>query len=327
MVGAAGRAETARGRASELALIAPRGSLRWPVLIAAGLLSAALALALLQSLASQRFPGAPRAHRSALHAGLSSLPLTAQGPVSRALGADEPAYRVRASQGGFSAVSREQHLSVSFDRSGVAVSSGATRVGLSLRAVGYGGALTTLGAIAPRMTANRVVYPHADLSEWYANGPLGLEQGFTIPAAPPGHAAGALTLAIALSGNAHAAIAPGGQSITLAHDGGPALRYTGLTATDARGRTLHAWLELRGQQLLLHVDCARCALSAADRPAPPAGSQAHRRRRGRRSRLRLQRRALCRREHRADRRTRRRQRGRGGVGVHPGRHHLEPAGS
>ena len=259
MVGAAGRAETAQGRASELALIPPRGSLRWPVLVAAALLSVALAVALLQSLAGQRFPVAPGAHRSAPHAGLSGLPLTAQGPVSRALGADEPAYRVRAWQGGFAAVSRAQDLSVSFDRAGVSVSSGATRVGLSLQAVGYGGALTTLGAIAPRIRANRVVYPHPDLSEWYANGPLGLEQGFTIPAAPPGHPAGALTLAIALSGNAHAALAPGGQSITLAHAGGPALRYTGLTATDARGRTLHAWLQLRGQQLLLHV-AARDAL-------------------------------------------------------------------
>jgi hypothetical protein len=253
MVGAAGRAETAQGRASELALIAPRGSLRWPMLIAAGLFSIALAVALLQSLAGQRFPVTPRSHRSASQAGLSSLPLAAQGPVSRALGADQPAYRVRASQGGFSAVSPGQHLGVSFDRSGVSVSSGATRVGLSLRAAGYGSALTTLGVTAPRMRANGVVYPHPDLSEWYANGPLGLEQGFTIPTAPPGHPAGTLTLAIALSGNAHAAVAPGGQSITLAHAGGPALSYTGLIATDARGRSLHAWLELRGRQLLVHV--------------------------------------------------------------------------
>ena len=34
------------------------------------------------------------------------------------------------------------------------------------------------------MKANRVTYAHPGLSEWYVNGPLGLEQGFTIPRAP-----------------------------------------------------------------------------------------------------------------------------------------------
>ena len=275
MVGAAARADTTQVRASELALAAPRGSLRWPVLVAAGLFSVALALALVHSLAGPRFAVAPGAHRSAAHAGLSSLPLTAQGPVSRALGADEPAYRVRAWRGGFSAVSPAQDLSASFDRSGVSVGSGATRVGLSLRAVGYGRALTSLGAIAPRMSANRVVYPHPDISAWYANGPLGLEQGFTIPTAPSGHPAGALTLAIALSGNAHAALAPGGQSVTLSPRGrtGAALHGPdGHRRTWARPARLAG---AAGPAASAARRRRRCALSAADRPAHPAGSKAH----------------------------------------------------
>src|SRR5262249_22154639 len=36
--------------------------------------------------------------------------------------------------------------------------------------------------------------------------------------------------------------------------GAPALRYSGLTATDARGRVLHSWLELRAGRLLVRVD-------------------------------------------------------------------------
>ena len=40
----------------------------------------------------------------------------------------------------------------------------------------------------------------------------------------------------------------------MARVGGAALRYGGLAATDARGRTLRAWLSLRGGSLLIGVD-------------------------------------------------------------------------
>ena len=99
-----------------------------------------------------------------------------------------------------------------------------------------------------------MTYAHAGLNEWYVNGPLGLEQGFTIPRAPSGHQAGALTLSMALSGNAQAASASGGQALTLRHAGGPSLSYSGLTATDRRGTVFHSWLALQHGQLLLRVD-------------------------------------------------------------------------
>ena len=61
---------------------------------------------------------------------------------------------------------------------------------------------------------------------------------------------------MALSGDAHASLASGGQSITLTRAGKPVLRYDGLTATDARGHVLHSWLQLQGNRLLLRVDAA-----------------------------------------------------------------------
>jgi hypothetical protein len=130
-------------------------------------------------------------------------------------------------------------------------------VGLRLGAVGYGASLPAVGAVAPRVRANRVLYARTGVEEWYVNGPLGLDQGFTIPRAPAGHAAGALTLSITLSGNAHASLVPGGQSLALSRAGGPALRYSGLRATDAQRRVLHSWLELHGGRLLVVVDTSR----------------------------------------------------------------------
>jgi trimeric autotransporter adhesin len=252
--------QTAMGRSPrDPTALRARVVVPWCALVAAALLSLALAAALHAGRAGTRTwsASAARPHR-APQKGLSSLPLTLQGPVSAALGADGKSYRVRASGGGFAAASPAQRLSVRLDRSGVSLSSGTTRLGLSLRAVGYGTSLSALGKVAPRMKANRVLYERPGLDEWYVNGPLGLEQGFTIARPPARHPAGPLTLSFALSGNARASLASSGQIITLSRAGGPSLRYGGLSATDARGRLLDGWLELRAGRVLLRVD-ARAA--------------------------------------------------------------------
>ena len=72
-------------------------------------------------------------------------------------------------------------------------------------------------------------------------------------AVPAAHAAGPLTLVMGLSGNARAALSSDGRSLTFNH-AGETLRYGGLSATDAKGRALHSWLQLRSGRLELLVD-------------------------------------------------------------------------
>ena len=253
------------GAAASWSTLAASATVPWRALVAAALLSALLGVALWQGLAGRHSSVAPAAHfhasshlRSRPSAqerkGLSTLPAGAQGPISQALGAENPAYRVGAFKGGFAASNPAQRLSSRFDRSGVALSSGGTHVGLSLRAVGYGSSLRALGEVAPRVKANRVFYERAGLSEWYANGPVGLEQGFTIPKALSAHPAGPLTLSMALSSNVHASLAHTGKSIVLSRGALPTLRYSGLSATDAAGHSLRSWLALQNGQIVLRVD-------------------------------------------------------------------------
>jgi len=247
--------QTANGSVSDRTAFRAGAVVSWRALVAAAVLSLVIGAALFQGVAGERSSVAATVRPGGFsHKGLISLPLAAQGPVSAAMGADSPAYRVSATGGGFAAASPAQRLSSSFGRSGVSVSSGSTHVGLSLQAVGYGSSLAALGEVAPRVKNNRVVYARAGLSEWYVNGPLGLEQGFTISTALAGHPAGPLTLSMALSGNARASLASGGQGITLSRAGRVALRYSGLSVTDAHGRLLHGWLELQNGRLLLRVD-------------------------------------------------------------------------
>jgi hypothetical protein len=113
-----------------------------------------------------------------------------------------------------------------------------------LKAFGRPNALRrTLASASPVASADRVTYARGPVREWWANGPLGLEQGFDIARRPAG--SGALTLSLAVSGSARldhgTVLLPGG------------LRYAGLRATDARGRSLHAWLHVRDGRVLVRV--------------------------------------------------------------------------
>jgi hypothetical protein len=183
------------------------------------------------------------------------VPVAAWGLVSGALGRTDPAYRAAGAGAGFVVRNPRQRLRAEFSRAGVTVRSGQALLGLRLRGYGYGygSSLRGLAAVAPTASANRVLYHHGPLSEWYANGPLGLEQGFTLTARPAGRRTGPLTLALALSGNARAVLSRDLRAVTFSH-AGSSVSYRGLVATDARGRTLHSWLTLRGRELLLRVD-------------------------------------------------------------------------
>ena len=215
----------------------------WCVLVAV------LGLVLVATLTSSVSGGR---HARAGPRGLAGLPVAAWGPVSDTLGRDAAAYRVRSAGPVVSARNPGQHLGVAFGRSGVAIAAGAASLQLRLHAYGYASALHPVAGVSPRHEANRVVYVHGGLTEWWVNGPLGLEQGFMLPAPPAGGHSGPLTLSLAVSGNMHARVSGRGDAITFS-GAGSELAYRDLVATDARGRTLPAWLELRGGELLLRI--------------------------------------------------------------------------
>ena len=263
-----------------------------------------------------------------LREGLLSLPPAARGPVSAAVGAEGQAYRVRRSGFELAASGPAQHLSMRFARSGVSVHSGTTQVGLSLLAVGYGSALARVGQVSPTARANRVLYRHSGLSEWYANGPLGLEQGFTIPRAPDArHGRPVDALAGAL-----------GQRARLARHGRAERHRSAARAAIAALQRPHrhrragrvrctAGFELHAGRLLLRVDARGARYPLRIDPFIQQGAKlTGRRRESATRRIRLQRGAVRRRQHRADRRPERQQRRRRGVGVHALGLDLDPAG-
>ena len=235
---------------------------RWRawVLLAAGVIAAALGALVYAGLVA----GGGATHASALPnaalsgRGIESLPLAARGAISASLGAESAAYRVRTARGGeLLADNPAQRLRVSFGNTGVSVESGGARVGLSVIGAGFGSALGGAGHGAPQARENRVVYDLGGLSAWYVNGPVGLEQGFTLRRPPAGEGSGPLTVALGLSGPAGASLAKGGRSVLFKGGKRTLLRYGQLRVTDARGHVLRSWMALEGRRLLLRAEATR----------------------------------------------------------------------
>jgi trimeric autotransporter adhesin len=131
--------------------------------------------------------------------GLSNLPMDLQPSVSAALGRDLPEYQAQARSGGFKAQNAQHNLAADFTSEGVAVRGANIFWRMTLCGYGYGVALTPSHTTVPKAKLNRVEYHHGSLTEWYVNGPAGLEQGFTITKRPGQARDQPLTIALSLS--------------------------------------------------------------------------------------------------------------------------------
>lgn len=87
------------------------------------------------------------------------------------------------------------------------------------------------------------------------NGTQGLEQGFTLTKRPGmGRDGEPLVIALAVSGGLQPIQNTSGGAVLFESNHGVVLRYAGLQATDARGRTLPSRLQVRGSEIRLIVE-------------------------------------------------------------------------
>ncbi len=186
--------------------------------------------------------------------GLLSLPQSARAGVSGVVGKDDPRYAIRVSEGALTGRGAASGLRSSFLASGVSIGTGRGRVGLALRDLGDGSRSVPLAAVAPIAHGNEVSYRRPGVTEWYRNGPLGLEQGFTVARPIAGQGSRPLTLAVATSDDRGLRLERGGSTVVFSDAGRSELLYGGLSATDADGRRLHSWLTVSPGGILVHVD-------------------------------------------------------------------------
>src|SRR4051794_9642536 len=155
-----------------------------PVAVAAALLAAVAAFAFVVTGIDLSSSSASRAVSAPAHHGFSSLPVAARGAVARGLGADDRRFWAQRSSAAGTVTLRNpaQHLHASFDDGSIAVrGTHGVRFGLAAPAIGRPGAVTPVhGQGVAHAAKNRVTFSKAGVQEWFANGPWGIEQGFTL---------------------------------------------------------------------------------------------------------------------------------------------------
>ena len=222
---------------------------RWrlPSLILGAVLAcvAALALAALPSLYE------PGAHALASrHGSQSSLPTSLDPAVSASIGGSERSFW--AIRRGASLRTKGGGIHGTFTASGAELGATQGTLGLSVAAVGRGRRLDSVLAVTPKAAANQIVYRHGSITEFYRNGPYGVEQGFTVGQRPRGDT-GSLVLALRTGGSLIPAQV-GSQILFRTHAGVTVLRYDQLSAVDASGHQLLAQMQIRNGSLELQIN-------------------------------------------------------------------------
>ena len=148
-------------------------------------------------------------------------------------------YHFTAGASGTSAPNRANNLRATFRDGGVLVEhrteAGARyELRLETTALGRGSSWTSTAVTGPaRADGSRLEIPRTGLTEWFVNEPAGLEQGWTVPAAPAGD--GPLFVEVSMTGLAPR-IGVDSRSAQLALPSGETvLSYRGLHAFDAGG--------------------------------------------------------------------------------------------
>ncbi len=147
------------------------------------------------------------------------------------------------------------HLAVTLDSGGVQLRHTEALGQGSLRLVraGCAEAPVDLTAVAPRGYGTRVEYVRPGLTEWYVNGPMGIEQGFTF-AADTG--CKSLVVELQLSGDLLAQLVGQGDLARIElqdRASGQRIYYSDLFARDAQGQELGTRLALVAQTIRLEV--------------------------------------------------------------------------
>jgi hypothetical protein len=197
----------------------------------------------------------PSAHRLTGHPRAQShppatLPASLAPTASSSIGASERSFWP--ARHGASLLASAGGLHSTFTAGGVRMRVAQGSLELSLAALGRGARVERIAPVAPRAVASEVLYRHPSVTEFYRNGPYGLEQGFTLPSRPSA-GAGSLVLSMRLAGSLIPRQA-GSEILFRTATGATALRYGQLSAVDATGRRLPAHIQIRNRTLQLQID-------------------------------------------------------------------------
>ncbi len=183
----------------------------------------------------------PEGLRERIREEIAQTQFTARSLGAPASGPDGPAYEM---------VNRPNNVRIIFTREGLRLETpeapaNAGHIDIALDSWGRIGSEATASPTQPIGRGARVDYRRGVLTEWYINEKRGVEQGVTLSAPPEGQGSGDIRLRWRVSGSQGSLMRQDDQALVfLDPDGRVRLRYTGLTAWDASGKTLPVEMRL-----------------------------------------------------------------------------------
>jgi hypothetical protein len=231
------------------AAVRPQGRTRvTPFRVAAMVVLTALPVALLLFTRPESGMRVPRSPSSV-------VPAKAESLVSRAVGAGSSAFWISRTAEGLRARNARQGLTARFSSLGAVVSAQGSRLTLSLAAIGRGATSRVIRPRPPQANRNRVEYQLGrGVVQWFANGPLGVEQGFSLRRSPAGRGRLVNLVLKPVSPGMRPALDAARHDVEFLHHGHVAFRYGELEVRDASGRSLPAWFALRGRRVVVRFD-------------------------------------------------------------------------
>lgn len=188
---------------------------------------------------------------------LQQLPILLQSAISSALGKEKSGYHFSSKAEGYDNQHPTQHYRIHLNQEEVKISRDRNEWGLKLTRFGAEQKLQELSRSDLRILSNRAEYRYSNSPEivaWYENGPLGLQQGFTIQS-PPSKLKPDSKVVLSLSQTGNLKSELKNNEISLKNEKGEKLfRYAGLIAYDSRGKNLPTQMRLDASRLLIEVD-------------------------------------------------------------------------
>jgi len=175
----------------------------------------------------------------------------AMGMLEKQVQASLSAFRYNEQSGAWTAVNYNQHMAfLTTETSGILITSDRGTAGMQFSGICRDECIPAAPAGTIQAEGTWLEINRGPATEWYLNTDTGIEQGMTLPESPGG--TGNIRVAFDLSGTLTPALE--GQTLVFSDRNGSVIRYAGLKAYDATGRTLPALMTLAGTRLVWQVD-------------------------------------------------------------------------
>ncbi|MFP7754683.1 FG-GAP repeat protein [Thermodesulfobacteriota bacterium B35] len=195
----------------------------------------------------------------ALAGPLQDMPLRGRYAISGAIGKDQRPYHVRQGQDGSILENMAQGFSALFSAgAGLEIRHQEHHLRIRLDGVGRRNRYQYLLPGRIVCAANRMTLDHGLVREWFVNGPMGLQQGFTLNDRPGRRQEGELALTLHVAGDLSPVEMAGGRGVEFrSDDNSTVLTWSGLLVVDAAGKHLPASFKTEGHAIRIMVDDRR----------------------------------------------------------------------